>query len=82
MSWAAHDPEGWSGVCIKGILAKLDENRGLTQPDREIDREVLEDLESFLRSYNIFLALCDWAGDEISGFEADYFASKGEQETP
>ena len=73
MSWAAHDPEGWTEVCINGILAKLDRSRGLTQPDREVDRERLEALSDALADYNIFLALCDWAGDEIAQAESTYW---------
>ena len=73
MSWAAHDPEGWTEVCIRGILAKLDRSRGLTQPCGLIDREGLEDLAGSLNGYNVFLALCDWAQSEIAEAESAYF---------
>ena len=74
MSWAAHDIEGWTEVCIRGILAKMEARhiRTLTQPDPEVDREVLEELASPLSSYNVFAALMDWASDEIARAEADY----------
>ena len=78
MSWAAHNPEAWTDVCIVGILDKLDRGRGLTQPDREVDREVLIELEAALKSYNIFLALCEWASKEVSAAEGDYWAAWSE----
>ena len=76
MSWAAHDPEGWTEVCLTGILARLDRSRGLTQPERDVDRRVLEDLADNGDAYNVFLALCEWAGNNIAEAEADWLSSE------
>ena len=80
MSWAAHDPEGWTEVCIRGILRKMDARhiRNLTQPDPELDRECLEEIATGLNGYNVFMALLDWASDEVADAEADHFAGMGE----
>ena len=75
MSWASHNPELYDEICLNGIFNKLQCQKGLTQPDNDVDREALAHIRDTYEFYNVWLCLMDWAHEEIVAAEGDHFSS-------
>ena len=73
MSWAMHDPEGWDEVCRKAIVVHM-KRKGILSPTSDEDN--IEGELSELNGNEIWSALVEWAGDSISGCEADYLTGR------